>query len=47
MRQLDQVEESVLYLDDSNVADMDPTPGLTLKTFGRRHDVFRDGRSFN
>ena len=39
--QLDRVEESVQYLDDSNVANMDPTPGLTLKSFGRRHDVFR------
>ena len=35
------MEESVQYLDDSNVANMDPTPGLTLKSFGRRHDVFR------
>jgi HAMP domain-containing protein len=33
---LDQVEDAVTYLDESNVANMDPTPKLTMLSFQKR-----------
>ena len=36
----------VQYLVDSNVANMDPTPALTLRTFGKMRDAAAEKMAF-